>query len=46
MKKENAASGAVAMANGMRLVEEFADNKGAAIVYAITRDEWYNLNGG
>lgn len=46
MKKENAASGAVAMANGMRLVEEFADNEGATIVYAITRDEWHNLNRG
>lgn len=46
MKKENAASAAVARANGMRRVDEFLDaaNEWTA-VYAVTRDEWKALCG-
>lgn len=46
MKQENAASAAVARANGMRRVDEFldAENEWTA-VYAVTKDEWKALGG-
>lgn len=44
MKKANIASYATAMANGMSRVDEFTDNEDSiTVVYAITRDEWNQL---
>ena len=41
MKKENISSAAVAVANGMRFIEEFTDGgKELTAVYGITREEW------
>ena len=46
MKKANIASYATAMANGMCRVDEFTDNEDSiTVVYAITRDEWNQLEG-
>ena len=44
MKYTNVPSSATAMANGMRLVEEFEDDENSVTkVYAITREEWEAL---
>lgn len=44
MKKANVASYATAMANGMCRVDEFADDEDSiTVVYAITKDEWNQL---
>lgn len=44
MKDTNAASCSTAMANGMRLLEEFADDVNTVTkVYGITRAEWAHL---
>lgn len=41
MKQKNIASSATAAANGMRLVDTYADEENeTTVVYAITRDEW------
>jgi len=41
MKASNVASSATAMANGMRKVDEFADEENeTTVVYAIAREEW------
>lgn len=41
MKKENAASSAVALSNGMSLIEEFTDDENElSVVYGITREVW------
>ena len=41
MKKENAASSAVALSNGMSLIEEFTDDENElSVVYGITRGVW------
>lgn len=41
MKATNVASFATALANGMRKVDEFADDENeTTVVYAITREEW------
>lgn len=41
MKKDNVASSATAIANGMRKVDEFVDDENEiTVTYAITRDEW------
>lgn len=43
MKHANAASCAVAVKNGMQLVDEYEDSQNTLIkVYAITRSEWEN----
>lgn len=44
MKRDNTPSSGVAMANGMKLVEEFKDDEGEiSSAYAITRQEWEEL---
>ena len=44
MKKDNAASSAVAAANGMTKTDEYTDDENElTAVYAITRDEWKKL---
>ena len=44
MKRDNTPSSGVAMANGMKLVEEFRDDEGEiSSAYAITRQEWEKL---
>lgn len=44
MKRDNTPSSKVAMANGMKLVEEFRDDEGEiSSAYAITRQEWEKL---
>ena len=41
MAKSNVASQATALANGMRLIQEYVDEKnGKTSIYAITRKEW------
>lgn len=41
MKKENTASSATALANAMRFIGEFTDNRGEnMVVYGIRREEW------
>lgn len=45
MKKENAASFAVAAANGMKRVNEFVDDENEkTVVCSITRSEWKSLD--
>lgn len=44
MKKDNAASSAVAAANGMTKTDEYTDDENElTAVYSITRDEWKKL---
>lgn len=44
MKYTNVGSYSTAMANGMHQVDEFEDDGNTITkVYAITREEWYNL---
>jgi len=41
MEKENVASWSLAVANGMKKVDEYQDNDGSTlVVYVITRKEW------
>lgn len=45
MKKNNVASSATAIANGMRKVDEFIDDENEiTVTYAITRNEWTFLD--
>ena len=44
MKKDNVPSSKTALANGMRLLEEYTDEEGEeTVVYGITRAEWQIL---
>ena len=44
MKRGNTPSSKVAMANDMKLIEEFRDDEGEiSSAYAITRQEWEKL---